>query len=189
MSSQFTASPLALTSLVVEMLKSCFEQEGNFLYKRGDPVNSTVSILEKNQLKLDEVQKRPAIIASRGPIGVVRHSIGDFKSLNPNGTQDLSILLDGSYTIMCVATNAVEVETLAEEVLGCLLCFQTIIARDWDFIKFRAINIGEVQQIEEYKENFVLPLSFTYQVERTWGIRQVSPILKKIDATVRNLSC
>lgn len=181
MSRQITATPLAMTSLIVEVLKSCFEEPGDFVYVPGRPQDSTLAIMDKNILSEGQVQRRPALITSRGDMNIIRHSLGDFRGGHPDGSKDLSVVMNGSYTIMAIADNSQQVELLAEEVFGCLICFQTVISEDWDFLKFRGVNIGEVQQLEEYKDSFIVPITLTYDIERTWNISKVSPVLKKID--------
>lgn len=180
MSREFIPTPYSLTTLIVEVLKGFFSQPGEFVYSSTNRTASTLDITEKNVFKPETIQSKPSIVTSRGPISISRYALGDVKTISPQGTTDYSKIYVGSYTLMCIAKNAIQCEKLATELLGCLLCFEHAISRDWDFIKFKGVDFGEVQSYQEHTDIFYIPVVFEFQVEKTWGITEVSPSVGKI---------
>ena len=182
MAAEFRASPFTLTALILELLKTCFSQGGTeYAYKPGDSTASKISILDALQFKPDEIQKRPAIITKRGGVQIERIALGDVggQGVNP-ADRTLIVLLNGSFNVMCLAQKPRESERVASEVLDCLLCFQTIISKDYGFVKFEVKAIGETSPYQEYTEFFATPITITYIIEESWVLEQDSLPIKVI---------
>ena len=191
MAYEFKPSPFTLTALILEVLKTCFSQGGTaYPYVPGDSAASKVSILDALQFKPDEVQKRPAIITKRGAVQINRISFGDVggKGNNP-ADRTLIVLLDGSYSVVTLAEKPRESERLAGEVLDCLLCFQTIISKDYGFVKFEVKGIGETFPHQEYTEFFATPITLTYAIEDQWILEQDSLPIKVITQAINAFVC
>jgi len=186
MSRVFDPTPVSLTSFIVDMLKVCFEESTEYPYVRGDVDRSKISIVEANRLKPDEIQKRPAVIAKRGTVNVQRRVIGDSMSKNKHGEISFFVDFIGTFDIQCVSTAAEESEIIAEEVNTCLLCFQTLISKDWDFLTFQLVNIGETTPFEEYKEAFNTSVIIQYEIAKIWTLKQDAPLLKKLGLLIKS---
>jgi hypothetical protein len=189
MSQEFDPNPITLTSFILEVLKTCMQESEDYTYVPGDPTSSKISILEAHRLKPDEIQKRPAIITKRGSIQVSRQTIGDRMGGGKGGNIEFYVNFSGSFNIMCVSTLPEESEAIANEVIGCLLCFQTLISKDWDFLNFQTVNIGEVNAFEEYKEAYTTPVTVAYEIAKTWILRKNAPLLKRIRAVLNPEVC
>lgn len=189
MSLEFDPTPITLTSFILEVLQNCMQESTEYTYVPNDPARSKVSILEANRLKPDEIAVRPAIIVRRGSVQISRQTIGDRMGGGADGNMEFYVNFSGSFNIMCVASLPEESERIAEEVLGCLLCFQTIISRDWDFLNFQAVNIGEISPFEEYKEMFATPVVLAYEIAKTWILRKDAPLIKRINAVLKPVVC
>jgi len=189
MSYEFRPSPFTLTLLIIELLKNCFSQGGTeYIYSKDSTV-SGISILDALQFKPDEVQKRPAIITKRGSVQIQRISFGDAGGRGENpGDRALTVLFNGSFNVTALALKPRESEKIADEVLDCLLCFQTIIAHDYGFIKFEVQGIGETMPFQEYTEFFATPLSIAYTIANHWTLEQESLLIKVISQSLKGFA-
>lgn len=189
MSRVFDPTPVSLTSFIVDLLKTCFEESTEYPFIRGDTTRSKISILEANRLNPESIQKRPGVVVKRGSVNVMRRVIGDSMSKSKEGELSFFVDFNGSFNIQCVSTAAEESEIIAEEVNTCLLCFQTLIAKDWDFLTFQTVSIGETVAFEEYKEAFNTPVVIQYSIAKIWTLKQNSPVLRKLNTLIKGVVC
>ena len=184
----FDPTPLSLTSMIIEVLKNYFVNNEEYPYVLGDPSRSTISILESAQFKPDEIQKRPAIITKREAIQIGRQCIGDVSSANEDSVSFI-VNFSGTFTVTCLATLPQEAEVMAREALQCLLIFQNIISRDFNFLRFQVVNIGGTFQKDEWKEAFGIPISIVYEISKKWTLKPDALPIKKVKTAIDSNIC
>jgi len=144
-----------------------------------------------------QVQYRPAIFVKRNKITPIRLSIGDKLhatggklinagiQANPyylmlDGGQQFETLIAGSHTLFCIAETGLAAEKLGAEVYFRLLEFADRIREDLGFYRFRPMELGPVQKLEEQKEHWVAPVVVSHVVNHAWILRLEAPVLKGV---------
>ena len=86
----------------------------------------------------------------------------------------------GSHTFIVIADKAVEAEILAAEVENILRAYVEEILRFMHLQRFTPVQIGEPAQIKESTNNWGVPVTFAYVIEKYWEVLQHAPRLKRI---------
>jgi len=144
-----------------------------------------------------QIQYRPAIYVKRNGIKPVRLSIGDklhgtggrvaspgiranaYYSMLDGGAQ-FETLLAGSHTLFCIAETGLAAEKLGAEVFYRCLEFSERIRDDLGFYRFRPMELGPVQKLEEDKEHWVAPVVLSHVTNHAWVLRLEAPVLKGV---------
>ena len=89
--------------------------------------------------------------------------------------------MTGSHTLFCIANTGAQAEVLAGEVFKDLNIYGLVIANVLNLIKFEAVELGQLFQVEEGKENYAAPIVVQYTGQEVWTLAQQGPILKRIN--------
>lgn len=140
-------------------------------------------------------QARPAIIISReqqelGP----RMSIGDRYQVPTNliGSVDQNLeatlgfnqnlyAMAGAHSIYAIAREGAACEILGIELWEYLIIYSHVIRQDLGFDEFRVAPLPKIGKLDEYKENWVIPIMVTYKYQKSVIMKEESPLLKYID--------
>ena len=89
--------------------------------------------------------------------------------------------MKGSHTLFCISNSGVQSEILAGEVYKDLNTYGLVIANVLNLIKFEAVQLGPLFQLEEAKENYAAPIVVQYTGQEDWTVAQQGPILKRVN--------
>jgi len=181
--------PHVVTGFLRDWLTNRFADANNIetevlrglLWKATQPTGILIESITR--WKPEATEKRPAIIIKRGNWTssrlVLNDSVGTVDSYL--GSQRYGRLMAGSHTLFCISNSGVQSEIIAGEVFKDLNTYGLVIANILNLVKFEAVELGELFQLEEAKENYAAPIVIQYTGQEVWTVAQQGPILKRVN--------
>lgn len=152
-------------------------------YNYDDDAEKTDILIEGQSTdNLTNVDVRPKIVVSRGPVTFNKTHIGNFvgsKNLSRE-QQRFSSIYSGTVGISCFSREELEADHLAQ------ICFDAIEAFQFELHKFGFLSINAVQvgqrglikgQQDARPDLCVTPVLLKVQVTKEWKTRVVDPVL------------
>lgn len=90
----------------------------------------------------------------------------------------------GSHTLFCIGGSGAQAELLATEVQREMTEFGPVIHKVMGLHRFQAAEVGEIGELEESTENFVVPVTVAYAFEQRWILLQQAPRLSAISLSM-----
>jgi hypothetical protein len=181
--------PHVITGFLRDWLTNRFSDPNNIeaeplrglLWKATQPTGILIESITR--WKPESTEKRPAIIIKRGNWTssrlVLNDSVGTVDSYL--GSQRYGRLMAGSHTLFCISNSGAQSEIIAGEVFKDLNTYGLVIANILNLVKFEAVELGELFQLEEAKENYAAPIVIQYTGQEVWTVAQQGPILKRVN--------
>ena len=143
----------------------------------------------------EDIQRRPALYVKRNRLTPQRIAIDDggmhVKSVKDESGRVVRVegryytqMVMGSHTVFVVAQSGAEAELLGQEVFNHLMMFGPAIRSDMKLHRFQVVENGEVSLLEEFNDNFVVPIVASYAFFWAWRIQEVAPWLKSLAVDV-----
>lgn len=156
------------------------EQLRGMLWKATQPTGILIESITR--WKPESTEKRPAIIIKRGNWTSSRLVLNDSAGIGDSylGSQRYGRLMSGSHTLFCISSSGVQSEIISGEVFKDLNTYGLVIANVLNLVKFEAVELGELFQLEEAKENYAAPIVIQYTGQEVWTVAQQGPILKRV---------
>jgi hypothetical protein len=188
--------PLYLTGLFRDILIRHFSNADNlrstdlsqFIWKDGS--DSGILIESVYRWRGDLVEKRPAILIKRNAyrqrrLGIKDEVMGvgvsDALYKNERGATSLhTVNWVGSHTIFCIHGTGASCEILASEVVDELTVFSPAIRQQLSLEDFQLTEVGEINELEEASENYVIPVTVGWVYNKTWELKLQSLPLRKV---------
>jgi hypothetical protein len=89
-------------------------------------------------------------------------------------------LFVGSHTLFCIHGTGASTELLAAEIMGHLTAFLLPIRQQLGLRQFSVTEVGAIQELEESRENLVVPITIGWGYEHIWELRLESLPLQSI---------
>ncbi len=186
--------PLLITGFFRDLLIRQWSNPDNITspemkqYLWSDQLTSGILIESVFRYKPETVEKRPAIMIKRNsfrniPIGIngLINGAGANQYLTERGAiEQYATLFAGSHTFFCIHKSGAAVEILASELLGHLVAAIPPIRRTLGLRQFAVTEVGDINELEESTENFVVPLTVGWCYEHTWELREESLPLQSV---------
>jgi len=169
-------APIILTGLFRDLLVRHFS-DANFIetpelrkaiWQELPPTGILIESVHK--WRGDLTEKRPAITIKRNAYRNVRMAILDRVGTDEEGNDNFSTLWVGSHTLFCIHGTGAGVEILATEVQRELTQFAPVITKMLGLHKFKVNEVGQISELEEATENFVVPLTVGWAYEENWRL-------------------
>lgn len=181
--------PLILTGLLREILIRHFAKAeyietpelAHLLWQEGEQSGILIESIHRWRPELTE--KRPAVIVKRNSYANRRLGIADRNNGSPadmQGHAHYTTFWVGSHTLFCIGGSGAQAELLGTEVLRELHHFHPLIRATALLHRFQVTEVGAIAELEEARENFVVPVTVSYAYEDRWIIRQENPTLRSI---------
>jgi hypothetical protein len=181
--------PHLVTGFLRDWLTNRFSDENNIendkfrglIWKATQPTGILIESITR--WKPETTETRPAIIIKRGNWTSSRLVLNDFSNTDNEflGSHKFGRLMAGSHTLFCIANTGIQAEVLAGEVFKDLNTYGLVIANILNLVKFEAVELGAIFQVEEGKENYAAPIVVQYTGQEVWTIAQQGPVLKRIN--------
>lgn len=144
----------------------------NFIWTDSDDTNLVIESITKWEPNLTE--NRPAIIIKRGPWKKIRLGMDDrhMGYILPSGETQHENWWQGSHIIFCITNSGAEAELLAAEVYSEMQKFGPVIRKILNLKKFEVSGVGDVNILEESRQNFVVPIEINYIYSEVWSVSQ-----------------
>jgi hypothetical protein len=178
--------------------------EGMFHFSRGnisgnlgptDEENTEVIITDAGSLGTEAVEKRPAIILSRGPFAYANTALDNFLTQAEDAEKRTHTdLLLGSFVINCVSRNGLEAEKLALMVGKAIRIHRRRIQLAGFFQIGQRIRIGSETGANQLvsgdsEEDFIsVAVTFPVYYQETFSVETTASALAKITATIYSVA-
>lgn len=192
-------SPRLMTGIIRQLLLQYFTDEENvrnahlrqFLRDNGTwsaGVDSGLYIESLLRWRPELTESRPALVIKEGDWDWTRVGIGDAAGEDwRTGKESFYGLWKGSHTVFAIGNEGAETQILAAEVADLLLFYAPVIAEQMNLQRFVPLQMGAPAALQESTENYVIPVSVAYIVERQWYTLPDAPRLKRIVFDVEEL--
>jgi len=181
--------------ILLKFLQNFFYQQpaGCYHFAIGEDwqtaeMETEIIISDAGSINTDTVEKRPAIIISRGPfayanLGIDNYLVEDFT----DGKRTHTDLLSGSFVINCVSRNGLESEKIALLVAKALKIYRRILHRAGFFQIGQTVKIGTESPANsllggDSDEDFItVPITFPVFYQESWTINSSqAELLEKV---------
>jgi len=184
------ARPAILTGMFRDVLVRHFATETSIeqpelraLIWQPDPTTG-ILIESITRWNPQQTQQRPAVVIKRQGYRNTRIGLGGERWQLPpadrHGHPHYTTVWTGSHTLFCIAQAANQAELLATEVQRELHQFAQLILQEALLLRFGVVEVGEIAQLEEARDAFVVPVTAGYAYEESWTVRQQAPTLKRV---------
>lgn len=187
-------APIILQGLFRDILVRHFSEANHIempdlrkLIWREDPPTG-ILIESVQRWRGDLTEKRPAILIKRNAFKNLRATIGDLTGTDEEGNDNYVTFWVGSHTLFCIHGTGASVDILATEVQRELTQFAPVYVKLLGLHKFQVTQVGEISELEEATENFVVPITIGWAYEETWRLEPEALRLMAIDIGF-NLDC
>ena len=116
-------------------------------------------------------EKRPAILLKRNAFRNVRRVIGDRVGQDEEGNPRYETYWVGSHTLFCIHGSGAGAEVLATETQRELTQFTPALRDSLGLLRLQVTDIGEIGELEEATENFVVPITVAWGYNEIWTLR------------------
>ena len=182
-------APLIITGLLRDTLVRHFSDEKliempdlrKLIWREEPPTGILIESVYR--WRGDLTEKRPAILLKRNAYKNVRMLIMDKVGVDGEGNENFTTFWVGSHTLFCIHGTGASVEILAE-----LTQFAPVFTSMFGLHKFKVNEVGQISELEEATENFVVPITIGWAYEENWRLEQEALRLMAINFSF-NLEC
>lgn len=185
--------------LLLKFLQDFFQQQetGCFRFIPGDvgfeteEIQTEIIISDAGSINTDTVEKRPAIIISRGPFAYANLGIDNFLlETETTGKRTHTDLLSGSFVVNCVSRVGLEAEKIALLVAKALKIYRRALHQIGFFQIGQQIRIGVETPAGsllpgDADEDFItVPVQFPVFYQESWTISESEAAATKLNSIV-----
>ncbi len=164
----------------LEFLQIIFKNRlvGDHKYDPDDTL-SEIQISDLHAVDLTTVNRRPAIVAARGPLTWQGVGLGNNAVESRNmrtGNYVMNDLLTGSVAFSCFSREGVEAEQIAHLVFNSFKFFSPEL-RKYGFFTIKSLNIGAETLIEQEgsdDKTSMVPIYVTAQIQDRWRLEETA---------------
>jgi len=174
---------------VIEFLQVLFstrEPNKNRFHWNKDITQSEIQITDNHSVNLTDVNKRPMIIAVRGPISWQGTGLGgnSLESVDrPTGRRTFNDMLIGSVVLNCISREGVEADQLAQFVFNAFKFFSPVLKK-FGFFTIKSTSIGAESLIKasgSEDETTLVPVYLNLMIQERWTLDE------KVARTLQNI--
>lgn len=186
------ARPIVMTGMFRDFLVRKFQENNieepalrHLVWRKEQTTGILIESIHRWLPTLTE--KRPAVIIKRNAYSNRRMGIGDRNQGNPadkQGNPHYSTFWVGSHTLFCIGGTGAQAELLGTEVQRELTEYGLELLRDMGLHRFQVTEVGEIHEIEESTESFVVPVTVGYAFEEKWVTIQQAPRLRNVSLSI-----
>lgn len=172
--------------------QGCYHFEPGHEVGSTDAENTEIMISDAGTLRTDSVEKRPAIIVSRGPFAYGNTSLDQLLKKETGVMSDKRVhtdLLTGSFVINCVSRAGLEAEEIAVIVMKAIRIYRRELQKAGFFHIGAMVQVGSETPANtlvsgDSEEDFInVPVSFPVYYQETWTVDKASQLLNTICLT------
>ena len=189
--------PLLITGFLRDLLVRQWANPQNIVspemkqYVWSEQASSGILIESVHRYRADLVEKRPAIMIKRNSfrnmqLGFAGLNNGAGIAAYPNEKGAISrhqTLFVGSHTLFCIHGTGASAEILASEVVTHLIDCLYPIRMHLGLRQFSVTEVGAIQELEESREHYVVPVTVGWGYEHVWELKLESLPLQAVSLT------
>lgn len=177
---------LMITGLLRDMLARHFgtplnveEPDLRHLVWREDE-RTGILIESIQRWRKDLAEKRPAIVIKANSRKNIRWGIQDATGANEQGHRLYQTFWAGSHTLFCIHGSGASADILATEVERELNEFHPLMLAYLGLYSWQVTEVDAIAELEESKEDFVVPVTVAWVYDSKWQIDLESVKLGKV---------
>lgn len=179
-------SPLLITGLLRDHVITRFASPAQieepdlrpFVWR--DSVATGILVESIHRWRGELTEKRPAVIIKRNQMQNQRVGIADRAHTDGRGNQTYTTFWVGSHTLFCLHGTGAGAELLATEVQRQVTRFAPVLTECLGLYRCQVTEVGAVQEIEEAKEGFAVPVTCGWAYHESWVLLHEALPLRKI---------
>ena len=185
--------PLLITGFLRDLITRQWSDPINIIapefkqYVWSPEANSGILIESVHRYRADLVGKRPAVMIKRNSFRNVPTGFGgqifgggmEYEYEKGSISRHTTLFV-GSHTLFCIHGTGASTEMLATEVMAHLIACMQPIRSHLGLRKFSVTEVGAIQELEEAKENYVVPITVSWGYEHTWSLKDSSLPLQSV---------
>lgn len=129
-------------------------------------------------------EKRPALLIKRNQYQNRQLVMNNLAGLTESGHWEFVTAWIGSHTVFCIHGSGAGAEILASEVQRELTQFAPVVVKYLGLLQWAVTEVGEIAEVEEARESFVVPVTVGWAYDENWRIEQESLKLRRIPLSV-----
>lgn len=169
---------------VLEFLQALFSKfpRDNNCYYFEDGEQSEIMILGRDSDNLKEVDTRPRIVVSRGPVSWENRGIANMvgsKNLS-SGSRVYSDIMNGTVGVSCFAREELEADRIANIVFDSVKMYQHVLKK-YGYLEIKSAQVGSRAKIKSdaRPELYVVPVLIQAALTRNWVVKYDTPVKLK----------
>jgi len=185
--------PVIMTGVLRDIFMRHFTAWGNIeepdlrqlVWRSGETTSILIESAYRWRPELTEF--RPAVLIKRNTLQNQRRGIGDQQMGNladAFGHEHYATFWVGSHTLFCVGGSGAQAELLGTEVQRHLTEFSRAFLMSFGLLRFQVTQVGAVAELEESRENWVVPVTVGYGYEERWKIIEQAPRLHSVSLSL-----
>ena len=172
--------------------QGCYHFEPGQETGSTDEENTEIVITDSGTVNTDTVEKRPAIIVSRGPFAYGNTSLDHLLRFEPSisgNTRVHTDLLTGSFVINCLSREGLEAEEIALIVSKAIRIYRRLLQKAGFFHIGTLVQVGAETAAGalvsgDSDEDFInVPVSFPVYYQESWTIETQAELLRCLSLT------
>jgi len=178
--------PIMITGLLRDLLVTHFQPRliadtdlRDLIWREG-AAETKILIESVHRWRGELTGFRPAILVKRNAYRNLKLGIGNRKGTDGRGMNRYSTFWVGSHTVFCLHESGAGADILATEVASELTEFAPEVQRKLGLKKWSPTEVGEIAEVEEARETYVVPVVVGWAYEQTWTLELESPKLRRI---------
>ncbi len=193
--------------ILIRFLQDVFHQQvpgqNNFHFEPGaaseqgstDEPATELIISDQDSVNTDSVEKRPALILSRGPFAYSNTSMDQLLSLDiSTGVRKHTDLLAGSFVVNCISRKGLEAERLALMVAELIRVYRRQLQKAGFFLIGAQVNVGVESPAgslvtgDSAEDFVVVQTSFPIFYQNSWTVTPNAALLDAINLKVLSVA-
>lgn len=168
-------------NITSEIVRKMVTREGGWSVDNNTSGKGVLFIAPIGKFDPANVENRPAIVVKDNDWNWKSPVIGMAVGADMySGKLDYYIEAECSHTVFAIANEYAECQILGFEVTRMLL-YNIQQLRSSGLAGFVVVQTGQVSELKESTENYVVPVSVAYTIQHTWQQQEEAPLLKTID--------
>lgn len=186
---QHIRSPLALTGIMVQILRHRFDARYGMPYKwiplDSDPhtegPTSTIRIEAGGESNRDQGYTKPGIYVVRQPIYVQQQSLDNMSSFSlPTGDRSFQARGQTGFTMICESNNRGESSALGDLVMSTFMMGANLVEKTFNIYKLGPFSLSATVATRKDQEVHETQVSVGMQYDLKWANLNLAPMFKEI---------
>ncbi len=173
--------PILLTGVLRDMLTRHFATPLNIEHDDLRPLvwredeRTRILIESLYRRRADLVGKLPAVFIKQNARQNLRLAIGEVAGVDSRGMIEYATFWVGSHTLFVLHGSGAGAEILATEVQREIHQWHPVITDYLGLLRFAVTEVGEIAEVEEARETFVVPVTVGWAYQELWRIDVETP--------------
>lgn len=171
--------PEPIIRSIIRILRRLFELHERYTYSDSEELRK-ILILNSFPKSIDDIERKPAIVVTRGQFNWQTSSINRLLKREFNRTTSIE-LISGGVRINTIGLTQAEAEDIASHIFTIFMVFRAAMRRE-KFVKIESINLSQVtpRMLASNVEVFECPVDIMLVTAISWTMEPKGPLLEVV---------